>query len=234
MSDIYSRKTDTPVAGDLVAFYRSSGHRIFPLRTDVVDMLSGLSLTGDMTFSGGVTFTDGITGTFTSASTDGGTSVEPIAVTSTMTGAGGVGGRARFKLAADGALGGWANAIKGHTVFGASGSVTGLGSAVLAELELSAGTASGSYAPLEIELGLATDALTGSRASFISLNLYGDDASTFDDNGYLFDLNGVTAGATKMHRTGLSQAVTASANLRIIIDGTNYFIPLCAVSALTS
>jgi hypothetical protein len=234
MSDIYSRKTDTPVGTDQIGFARSSGNRIFPLRTSVSGLLSGITLTGAQSFSGGVTFTDGITGTFTSASTDGGTSVEPIAVTSTMTGAGGVGGRARFKLAADGALGGWANALKGHTVFGASGSVTGLGSAVLAELELSAGTASGSYAPLEIELGLATDALTGSRTSFMSLNVYGDDKSTFDDNGYLFDVGGVTAGAAKMFRTGLSQAVTASANLRINVAGTNYFIPLCAVSALTS
>jgi hypothetical protein len=172
--------------------------------------------------------------TSTSASTSGGTSVEPVVMNSTMTGVGGVGGRAKFRLDTNVALGSWANALKGHTVFGASGAVTGLGSAIVAELELSAGTASGSYAPLEVELGLASNALTGTRTSLMSLNVYGADASTFDTNGFLFDLNGVSAGTSNVFRDSLSQAVTASANLRINIDGTNYFIPLCAVSALTS
>ncbi len=58
--------------------------------------------------------------TATSASTSASDSMESMLVSTTMTGAGGVGGRARFALAADAALGGWANALKAITTFGAS------------------------------------------------------------------------------------------------------------------
>jgi hypothetical protein len=174
--------------------------------------------------------------TATSDSTHASNSVEPVVMNSTMTGVGGVGGRAKFRLDTNVALGGWANALKAHTVFGATGKVTGLGSALVAEMELSAGTTTGSYAPLEVELGMSETAESGDRVSFMSLNAYGHATGLgkLDDNGSLFDLNGLTAGDAHIFRTGLSQAVTASANLRIKVGGTNYFIPLCVASALTS
>ena len=51
---------------------------------------------------------------------------------------------------------------------------------------------------------------------------------------FLFDLNGLTASSGKLFNDGLTQAVTASARLRCQVGGTTYFIPLCAVEALTS
>jgi hypothetical protein len=57
-----------------------------------------------------------------------------------MTGAGGVGGRTLLQVNADAALGSFTNALKAITVYGASGSTSGLGSAFVAELTLSAGT----------------------------------------------------------------------------------------------
>jgi hypothetical protein len=78
-----------------------------------------------------------------------------------MTGAGGVGGRTLFQLNANAALGSFTNALKANVVYGATGSTSGLGSAFVAEMTLSAGTSSGTYAPVEIELNLGTSASTG-------------------------------------------------------------------------
>jgi len=164
--------------------------------------------------------------TATSASTSGSTSVEPMVVSSTMTGAGGVGGRARFQLDTNVALGAWANALKGITVFGASGSVTGLGSAILAEMTLSAGTSSGTYAPLEIELNLGSGASTGTQSSLIYASVNGDGAGTFDDNGLLLSLNGVTIGAGHLVQASAVSDIDATHALKIAINGTAYYIPL--------
>jgi len=162
----------------------------------------------------------------TSASTDGGTSVEPFVHNTTMTGIGGVGGRARFELDTAVELGGWANALKAQTQFASGGAVTGLGSAFVAELIAGDGMAAGSYAPLELELGMPTGALTGTRMSFISFNLYGADAATMDDNGFLFDLNGVTAGAGDLFAANSKTGIAMTHTLKCQIEGTAYFIAL--------
>jgi hypothetical protein len=161
-------------------------------------------------------------------------SFESMVVQTTLTGAGAVGGRARFELDTNVALGGWANALKAQFELGASGSVSGLGSAFVAELILSAGAAAGSYAPLELELGMPTGALTGTRTSLISANVYGDDAGTFDDNGFFFDLNGVAGSdAAHMFDEVNEQAVNAQARLRVQVNGTTWYIPLCDTAALS-
>jgi len=162
----------------------------------------------------------------TSTSTDGGTSVEPFVHNTTMTGVGGVGGRARFELDTAVALGGWANALKAQTQFASGGAVTGLGSAFVAELITGDGMSAGSYAPLEIELGMPSGGLTGSRTSFISFNLYGADAGTMDDNGFLFDLNGVTAGAGDLFASNAKSGIGMTHTLKCQILGTTYFIAL--------
>jgi len=172
--------------------------------------------------------------TVASASKNGSSSFESMVINTTMTGAGGVGGRARFELDAQAALGGWANALKAQTEFSDAGSVTGLGSAFCAELILSAGTASGSYAPIEVELGLPAAADTGTRTSLMSLNVYGDGAGAFDDAGFLFDLNGVTGSdAAHMFDEVTEQAVNAQARLRVQVNGTTWYIPLCDAAELS-
>lgn len=170
----------------------------------------------------------------TTTSTDGGVNHEPFIVDTVLTGAGQVGGRARFNMSTEVALGGWANALKAHTDFGAAGRVTGLGSAIVAELTMGAGCTQGSYAPLEVELLMPDNAVTGTRTSLMTLNLSGTTAGVFDDNGYFFDLNGVTGSdALHMFDEVSEQAVNAQARLRVLINGTIWYIPLSDTAALS-
>lgn len=134
----------------------------------------------------------------TCGSTDGSNSVRPVYMKSTMSGAGGVGGRAEFHLYTNVALGGWSNAIKGFAEYGASGRTAGLGSAICAEIQLSAGTSAGTYAPIEGEIVLGSGASIGTATSFIYLNIAGAAASTFDTSGFLFEIGaGITPAAGK-------------------------------------
>jgi len=116
-----------------------------------------------------------------------------------MTGAAGVGGRARYHLYTNVALGSWSNALKAETEYGASGKTTGLGSAFCAELVMSAGTTTGTYAPLESEISFGTTGVTGTATSFLYMNTAGTARTTFDTNGYLFELGaGLAPGTGKM------------------------------------
>lgn len=134
----------------------------------------------------------------TCASTSGSTSAEPIYMKSTMTGAGGVGGRARFHMYTNVALGGWSNALKSFAEYGASGRTTGLGSSFCAEIQMSAGTSSGTYSALEAEIVMPTNAVTGVATSFLYCNATGAAVATFDTNGYLLEIGaGITPAAGK-------------------------------------
>jgi hypothetical protein len=187
-----------------------------------------VSVTGAVTLAGAVDISSGdVNITTSSASTSGSTSVEPLSVSTTMTGAGGVGGRAKFLTTINAALGGWSNAVKGEVVYGASGRTTGLGSAVLAEMTLSAGTSSGTYAPLEIELNMPAGAVTGTLTSLIHASVQGAAVGTFDTGGRFFNLQGVTAGAGKIWVTGTTLG-TAAGGLRCRIGTTDYWLPLYA------
>jgi len=173
--------------------------------------------------------------TASSSSTSGGTSVEPFLLSTTMTGAAGVGGRARFYMTTNVGLGAWSNALKGEVTYGASGSTSGLGSAILAEMTLSAGTSSGNYALFEGELNLATNAVTGTATSLIYLSVNGDAAATFSTtNGFIMNLQGLTAGASNVFRTGLVAATLSAATtaaLQIKVGSTTYYIPLATATA---
>ena len=184
-----------------------------------------VGISGDLTVTGDLGVTGDITLTATSASTDGGVSVEPMVMSSTMTGAGGVGGRAKFQLDTNVVLGSWANALKAITVFDTNGAVTGLGSALVAEIELSAGTTAGTYAPLESELVLGTGAQTGTATSFLYMAASGADVGEFDDNGFLFEVAGITANTGHLLEAETG-AVESTHSLRIRISGTTYYIPI--------
>ena len=192
------------------------------------------------TFSGPVKSDNGFEGSFigtlaitsspntitvSSASTSGSVSVEPLLMTTTMTGAGGVGGRAKFAMTTNVALGGWSNALKADVTYGASGRTTGLGSAFVAELTLSAGTSSGTYAPLEVELNLPASASTGTATSFVHLSTQGANVAAMDTNGFLFNVQGLTAGSGKLLQTGTTFA-TPAATLKCRVGGTTYYLPL--------
>lgn len=169
--------------------------------------------------------------------TNGSTSYEPFLLSTTLTGAGQVGGRARFYMTSNVALGGWSNALKAEVTYGATGSTTGLGSAFVSEMTLSAGTTSGNYALYEGELNVATgDSLgTATSLSYLSVNGTGANAVfSAGANSYIFNLQGLTAGANNVFRTGLTAATVNAATtaaLRIKVGATDYYIPLATSTA---
>ena len=179
-----------------------------------------LTVTGAVNFNGGDLAID-------TASTAASANVESVVVSTTMSGAGSVGGRAKFLTTINAVMGSYTNALKGEVVYGAAGRTTGLGSAVLAEMTLSAGTTAGNYAPLELELNAPTGAKTGTVTSFIHASTQGDAVAEVDTNGVFFNLQGLTAGAGKMLVAGATLG-TAYGGLRVRVGNTNYWVPLYA------
>jgi hypothetical protein len=118
---------------------------------------------------------------YTTCADEGTGNAIPFYVKSTMTGAGGYGARSQFDMTANVALGSYANALKAYTSFGATGRVTGMASALCAELALSAGTTEGSYAALEAELVAATGDPVGTSTSFLYCNAGGTGSTTVID-----------------------------------------------------
>lgn len=162
-----------------------------------------------------------------SASTSGSVSVEPLNFDVTMTGVGGVGGRAKFTMSTEVALGAWANALKAEVDWGTAGAVTGLGSALVAEMTLGPGSqAGGTYGVLELELNAPADS-GDTNVAFIYASMQGADDDALDDAVSMFSLNGVTAGAGSIYNT-FSQITNAAvqASLKIKINGTAWYIPL--------
>lgn len=151
--------------------------------------------------------------------------VEPLNFDVTLTGAGATGGRAKFTLTADVALGAWSNALKGQVTYGSSGRTAGLGSAVVAEMTLSAGTSSGTYAPFEIELNMGASGSTGTATSLIYASVNDAASTTFDTNGYLFNIAGIAEGDSKFfnaHTLGAASEVTHG--LKVRVDGSDYYL----------
>jgi hypothetical protein len=158
--------------------------------------------------------------------------VEPFTLGTTLTGAGATGGRVKFSLDTDVALGGWSNALKGIVTYGANGSTSGLGSAVVGELVMSAGTTGGTYAPIESEITLGSGAAVGTATSFLYGNVT-DDSATFNTNGYFFELGGgVVDTSGGLYDQVTEQVATAQARLKVRIGGTTWYIPLCDTTSL--
>ena len=179
-----------------------------------------LTVTGAVNFNGGDVAIDTTSATASA-------NVESVVVSTTMSGAGSVGGRAKFLTTINAVMGSYTNALKGEVVYGAAGRTTGLGSAVLAEMTLSAGTTAGNYAPLELELNAPTGAKTGTVTSFIHASTQGAAVAEVDTNGVFFNLQGLTAGAGKMLVAGATLG-TAYGGLRVRVGSTNYWVPLYA------
>jgi len=156
----------------------------------------------------------------TSPSIDTGESVQPIYMKSIMAGIGGVGGRACFHMATAVQLGGWANALKGYLELETGGKVTGLGSAVLAELKLPGESLGGigSYAVSEMELVTQEHGLTGGApVAFQWMQVSGNQAAIDDweDNGYFMVIKGLTDNADNIYDK--DAGATVKATLRALI-----------------
>lgn len=190
------------------------------------------------TFTGPVKSINGFEGSFigTLAITSSGNTItttntattgtyQPLVVSTIMSGAGANGGRSKFDMTTNVALGSFSNALKAEVTYGASGRTTGLGSAFVAEMTLSAGTSSGTYAPVEIELNAPASASTGTTTSFMHISTQGANVATVDTNAFLFNLQGLTAGSGKMLQTGTTFA-TPAATLKCKVGATTYYLPL--------
>lgn len=199
--------------------------------------IASLSSAGvvQLTRTGGATAAaaDILTITASSGSTEGSTSVEPFNHDVTMTGVGGVGGRAKFTMTTNVALGSWSNALKAEVTYGASGRTNGLGSAFVAEMTLSAGTSQGTYSLYEGELNMGAGALTGTLTSLYHASVNGAAAGTFDDNGYVLNLQGLTAGTAHVFNSGatITNVNEFTHGLRIRVGAADYYIPLVAAAA---
>jgi hypothetical protein len=173
--------------------------------------------------------------TNTSASTS---IFEPVVVSSTLTGAGVTGGRAKFATTINAAAGGFSNALKADVTYGASGSTTGLGSAFVAEMTLSAGTSAGTYAPVEIELNAATGDSTGTLTSLIHASVNGTGAdSVVNANAVLVNLVGMTAGSagdtdmvTAPGGNFAATDLTSGIGIKVKVGASFFYIPLVAAA----
>ena len=185
-----------------------------------------------------------ITGTVTSTAvsniavtnaTTGSSDAAASTTTLTLTGVGGVGWASKSALAANVALGAYANGLYGYLEFGASGRVTGLASGTVGEVVLSAGCTQGTYAAFEAEIGMPSGAVTGTNTSFFYLSTYGADKATFDTSGTLFNLAGVAKGAGKFLQdtTTGSTARPVQAIKVVTPDGIRY-LPLYSTAAIAA
>jgi hypothetical protein len=165
----------------------------------------------------------------------GSTSIEPFLVYSTLTGTSPVGGRGKFYTTANVVCGGWVNALKSHMNFGTSGRVTGLASSMCVEMDLPNANlgSGGSYYPLEVELNpgastVSAGSATGNQVGFIAMSVNTNKAD-FDDNGFLFKIDGLTADTNH-----LLQASTTETNyaysLRINVGGTPMYLMLASAA----
>jgi len=161
---------------------------------------------------------------FTCASTNTSTSFQPVIINTVMTGAGQVGGRVRINMETNVALGAWSNALKVSVVYGASGRTAGLGSAICAEMTLSAGTTPGTYAPLEIELNMGASGVCGAQTSLIDMRVNDAASTTFDTSGCLFSLNGVATGSGSVFYLADLTVTKADGLLKIMVNGTAYYM----------
>lgn len=113
-----------------------------------------------------------------------------------------------------------------------AGNITGLGTAVRGTLHVPGRSLGGTVAALQAEIyGDAASGAIGGTASLIRgiVDGHSDLKDSFDDNGFVLDLQGLTAGAAHAFRTGLTannSLALMTAALRIKIGSTTYFLPV--------
>jgi hypothetical protein len=174
--------------------------------------------------------------TVTSVSTDTGTvDATAFLATETLTGVGGVGFSIKAVENVNVVAGAYLTALYGYLAFGASGRVTGLAAGVTAEIVMSATTTAGTYAALDLEIGMPTGAKTAAATNFMYLTSYGADKATFDVDGNLFTLAGVTKGTgSLLADTTSGPTIRPVQTLRVRTpDGIRY-LPLYSTVAIAA
>jgi hypothetical protein len=114
----------------------------------------------------------------------------------------------------------------------AAGNVTGEGQAVRGTLHIPNRSLGGTCAAIKAELWAdGSSSAVGGTLAFIRATAGGNQTGIdkIDDSGFLLALDGVTAGAAHLFRTGLTAATINAATtcaLRVKIGATTYFIPV--------
>jgi hypothetical protein len=117
-----------------------------------------------------------------------------------------------------------------------AGNVSGLGTAARCTLHIPGRAINGTLAPVQAEIyGDAASGAIGGEAAFIRAIVDGhaDLKGSVDDNAFLLSLQGLTAGAAHLFRTGLTAATLNAATtcaLRIKIGSTTYYIPVATAA----
>lgn len=162
-----------------------------------------------------------------------GTSINSTIFDTTLTGAGGCGGRMYVHMSTNVVLGGWANALKAQVDCNTNGRASGLLSAFCAEIVLPASNVSGlagTYAALEAEINCATNCTPNHRTSFLFMGTGGNSTAitAFQDVGCLFEIVGIGAASSATNIFHTTGSVSATHGLRCRIDNVDYDILLKA------
>ena len=164
-----------------------------------------------------------------------GTEFEPVRFNTVLTGSGQIGGRVRVHMETNVTLGNYANAFKASTDLKSAGGVTGLISAVCAELVAAAKAQSGTQAVLEVEMVTVGSATFSANCSLIYSNISGNGSanSSFLRNGNIWRFDGLGAADTDPDIFHTNGGQATSHGLRINIGGVAYDI-LLSVSTYAS
>lgn len=138
----------------------------------------------------------------------------------------------RFTLESAVKNGVWANAIVGKIDFKTTGYVTGLAGVICAELDLPSTNPSGgagTYTCFEAELNVPSAFTSTVPVSFMNMNVWGANVATFDTNGFIFDITGVSVASGKVFQ--VNTAGDATHALRIRINNVPYYIMLTNTGA---
>ena len=129
--------------------------------------------------------------------------ISSLTINQTMTAAATGGGHAevaQFILTSNVKVGGWGNAMFAKIDFQTNGLVHGLAGVICSELTMpGSSVVRGEYTPMEIEINCPTNCvMNGNPINVFQINVWGAAATQFDAVGRLFDLTGVSSGATSM------------------------------------
>lgn len=125
-------------------------------------------------------------------------------------------------------MGTYANAIVGKISMTTTGYVTGIAGVICAELGMpstapAGGT--GTYTCFEAEINMAS--VTSVPVSALYVSVWGTQAGSFDDNGYIMDISGLTKATAHCFQDNNNTATQA---LRIRVNGVKYYILLSDTS----
>jgi hypothetical protein len=143
-----------------------------------------------------------------------------------MTGAGQSVEGFQVTLESDVKLGTYANAACIRADWKDNGGVAGLGSVLCLEMVMAASAMEGTFGILELEASCPASWTGVGPIAFLYMNAYGDTVANFDDYACVLRLTGVTAGAAHIWQTGNTLPATVGGSLKIMVENTEYFIPV--------